>query len=361
MEEYIRAALPPVERECPVEDRPTDVPSKFSPDTFSEDSGPVTRTKISQKYMAVVNWHVENGTTSGKPWMQENSKSYLSFSSTKNARSQIRSALDNFTKVMGLTIMVLDCLVGVLALPDTANSRTHQILQMSGCHRACAGSVWAAWCPCQYGRRNTTWLFGPVTTRRSSIAEATARAAPCYGCAKWTNEIFPFRGCVEQMIIWWEEEKRTATVVDAVKATPRGGKVRADQICKSSAQVEPTPAVAVAVITGNADMGMGAVADGKATNSQHQQRLQDQRSTFERTRRLTPGFGERLPKREAKSFFRWVSDPMTDVTLEFFVGKTESKGRPAPSGDGKNRRPAEKPALAFEPHVPSASGRLGGG
>lgn len=76
------------------------------------------------------------------------------------------------------------------------------------------------------------WLFGPVTTSKTNIAEA--HAVPFYGCVSWTNENVPFNDCMDKMVIQWKECKMTAKVMESAKAMGEGGStVQVDQKCKS--------------------------------------------------------------------------------------------------------------------------------
>lgn len=88
--------------------------------------------------------------------------------------------------------------------------------------------------PKKFGKRNAIWLFGPLTTGKTNIAEAIVHAMPFYGCVSWTNENFPFNDCMDKMVIQWKECKMTAKVVESAKAMGEGGcTVQVDQKCKS--------------------------------------------------------------------------------------------------------------------------------
>lgn len=73
---------------------------------------------------------------------------------------------------------------------------------------------------------------------------------PFYGYVNWTKENFLFNNCVDKMLIWWEEGKMTAKIVEAAKSILGGSKVRVDQKCKSSQQIDSMPVI----ITNNTDM-----------------------------------------------------------------------------------------------------------
>lgn len=293
------------------------------------DSGnPRWRGKSTARYMELVKWLVERGITSEKQWIQEDQESYLSFNSTGTARGQIKAALDNAGRIMTTTKCASDYLIGAHLPEDVKSNRVYRIFELNGYDPRYAGSVLVGWCRKEFGKRNTIWLFGPATTGKTNIAEAIAHAVPFYGCVNWTNENFPFNDCVDKMIIWWEEGKMTAKVVESAKAILGGSMVRVDQKCKSSQQIEQTPVI----VTSNTNMC--AVIDGNSTTFEHQQPLEDRMFKFELTRRLEPDFGK-ISKREIREFMRWAEDNKVPVTHEFRVKKFPPifSKRPAPEGE----------------------------
>lgn len=74
--------------------------------------------KATRKYVALVNCLVENSITSERQWNQENQESYLSYNATGKAWSQIKSALDNASKIMSLTKSAADYLLGSVPPED---------------------------------------------------------------------------------------------------------------------------------------------------------------------------------------------------------------------------------------------------
>lgn len=322
---------------------------------FSAD--PVIKSKTSQKYMALVNWLVEHGITSEKQWIQENQESYLSFNSTGNSRSQIKAALDNATKIMSLTKSAVDYLVGSSVPEDISKNRIWQIFEMNGYDPAYAGSILYGWCQRSFNKRNTVWLYGPATTGKTNIAEAIAHTVPFYGCVNWTNENFPFNDCVDKMLIWWEEGKMTNKVVESAKAILGGSKVRVDQKCKSSVQIDSTPVI----VTSNTNMCV--VVDGNSTTFEHQQPLEDRMFKFELTKRLPPDFGK-ITKQEVKDFFAWSKVNQVPVTHEFKVPrelagtKGAEKSLKRPLGDVTNtsyKSPEKRARLSVVPETPRSS------
>lgn len=307
---------------------------------------PVLKTKASEKYRMLVNWLVENGITTEKQWIRENSDSYLSFNSTGNARASIKSALDNACKVMSLTKSAADYLVGKGDPGPIEENRIYRIFAMNGYDPAYAGSVLLGWCRQEFGKRNAVWLFGPATTGKTNIAEAIAHTVPFYGCVNWNNENFPFNDCVDKMLIWWEEGKMTAKVVEQAKAILGGSKVRVDIKCKTSQPMEPTPVI----ITSNTNMC--CVVDGNSTTFEHEQPLQDRMFKFELTRRLEPTFGK-VTKQEVKDFFRWAELNRQDVRHEFHVTKGGAKRSHAPEEEYKS--PAKRAKVSFDAETASGA------
>ena len=320
-----------------------------SESAFSED--PVIKSKASQRYMALVNWLVEHGITSERQWIQENQESYLSFNSTGNSRNQIKAALDNATKIMSLTKSAADYLVGSFVPEDITKNRIWQIFDANGYDPAYAGSILYGWCKRSFNKRNTVWLYGPATTGKTNIAEAIAHSVPFYGCVNWTNENFPFNDCVDKMLIWWEEGKMTNKVVESAKAILGGSRVRVDQKCKASAQIDATPVI----VTSNTNMCI--VVDGNSTTFEHQQPLEDRMFKFELTRRLPPDFGK-ITKREVKDFFAWAEANLVPVTHEFRVPKGAETSLKRPLGDVTDtnyKSPEKRRRVSFDPETPDCS------
>nr|ABZ10811.1 nonstructural protein [Adeno-associated virus 13] len=327
MDQYLSACLNLAERKRLVAQHLTHVSQTQEQNKENQNpnsDAPVIRSKTSARYMELVGWLVDRGITSEKQWIQEDQASYISFNAASNSRSQIKAALDNASKFMSLTKTAPDYLVGNNPPEDITSNRIYKILEMNGYDPQYAASVFLGWAQKKFGKRNTIWLFGPATTGKTNIAEAIAHAVPFYGCVNWTNENFPFNDCVDKMVIWWEEGKMTAKVVESAKAILGGSKVRVDQKCKSSAQIDPTPVI----VTSNTNMC--AVIDGNSTTFEHQQPLQDRMFKFELTKRLEHDFGK-VTKQEVKDFFRWASDHVTEVSHEFYVRKGGARKRPAPN------------------------------
>nr|ACV74421.1 Rep68 [Expression shuttle vector pGAPDH.Rep68(Y156F)] len=327
MEQYLCACLNLTERKRLVAQHLTHVSQTQEQNKENQNpnsDAPVIRSKTSARYGELVGWLVDKGITSEKQWIQEDQASYISFNAASNSRSQIKAALDNAGKIMSLTKTAPDYLVGQQPVEDISSNRIYKILELNGYDPQYAASVFLGWATKKFGKRNTIWLFGPATTGKTNIAEAIAHTVPFYGCVNWTNENFPFNDCVDKMVIWWEEGKMTAKVVESAKAILGGSKVRVDQKCKSSAQIDPTPVI----VTSNTNMC--AVIDGNSTTFEHQQPLQDRMFKFELTRRLDHDFGK-VTKQEVKDFFRWAKDHVVEVEHEFYVKKGGAKKRPAPS------------------------------
>lgn len=335
MEEYIRAALSLEERSRLVEEFKQDSRAVATSDSQqsqgSQISGnPRWRGRAVDKYMDLVSWLVERGITSEREWIREDQDSYLSHNATSAGRSSIKAALDNASRIMATTKCARDYLVGPDVPQDISRNRIWKIFNLNSYDPKYAGSILLGWCNKEYGKRNTVWLFGPATTGKTNIAEAIAHAVPFYGCVNWTNENFPFNDCVDKMVIWWEEGKMTAKVVESAKAILGGSMVRVDQKCKASQQIEQTPVI----VTSNTNMC--AVIDGNSTTFEHQQPLEDRMFKFELTRRLGPDFGK-ISKREVREFFAWADANRVPINHEFRVRKLMTLStlgkRPAPEGE----------------------------
>lgn len=283
--------------------------------------------KTSEKYMALVNWLVEHGITSEKEWIREDQESYLTHNASSSSRSQIKAALDNASKIMMLTKSAEDYLIGQSPPSCVAENRIYKIFKLNGYDPRLAGSILLGWAKKRFGKRNTVWLHGPASTGKTTIAQAIAHAVPFYGCVNWTNENFPFNDCVDKMLIWWEEGKMTAKVVESAKAILGGSKVRVDQKCKASQQIDTTPVI----ITSNVDLTI--VVDGNQTTREHQQPLEDRMFKFYFDHRLSELMDWRVTKQEVREFFKWAELNRVDVMPCFDVpkiGQYKRKYDPAP-------------------------------
>ncbi|AEM37643.1 Rep78 [California sea lion adeno-associated virus 1] len=343
IEEYKSASLNLAERKRLVDEflasLRRDGPSQSEPDD-QQPHGPVIRNRTSQKYMALVSWLVENGITSEKQWIQEDQESYLSFNAAGSSRSQIKSALDNASRIMSLTKKASDYLVGQSVPEDITENKIYQLFKMNGYDPAYLGSILLGWCQGRFGKRNTVWLYGPATTGKTNLAEAIAHSVPFYGCVNWTNENFPFNDCVDKMLIWWEEGKMTSKVVESAKAILGGSKVRVDQKCKSSVQIDSTPVI----ITSNTDMC--CVIDGNSTTFEHRQPLEDRMFRINLEQRLSHDFGK-ITKREVREFLAWAQEYEVDVEHTFEVtklAKPKVTKRSAPLSDDY-KSPAKRARL----------------
>lgn len=323
IEKYERATLSIAERARLVAEWHAEHPPREQADP----SAPVKNAKSVAEYMALVQWLVDNGIATEKEWMRESTQSYLSYNATGTSRAQIKAALDNACRIMINTKTASDYLIGQNPPADVEENRIYRLFALNGYDPAYAGSVLLGWCRTGFGKRNTIWLFGPATTGKTNLAEAISHSVPFYGCVNWTNENFPFNDCVDKMIIWWEEGKMTSKVVESAKAILGGSKVRVDQKCKNSQQIEPTPVI----ITSNTNMC--EVVDGNSTTFEHRQPLEDRMFKFELTVRLQPTFGK-ITKQEVREFFKWAELNQRDVDYAFLVKKTGQSD----SGGGEKRR-----------------------
>lgn len=338
IKKYEPAALNLAERARIIEEHKASIAHKLVFSDEEPEGTPVIKNRASAKYMSLVNWLVENGITTEKQWIMENQESYISFNATGNSRSQIKSALDNAIKVMSLTKTAEDYLIGKDCPEDISQNRIYKILRLNGYDPAYVGSIFLGWCRRSFGKRNTIWLYGPATTGKTNIAEAISHTVPFYGCVNWTNENFPFNDCIDKMVVWWEEGKMTNKVVESAKAILGGSKVRVDQKCKASQQIDPTPVI----ITSNTDMCV--VVDGNMNTYEHKQPLEDRMFKIVLEERLDPEFGK-ITKQEVKDFFKWAEDNKMKVEFDFLVKKAGSvpAKREAPPSD---RVPAKKPRIS---------------
>lgn len=359
IEEYIKAVLHAEMRHSLSEAHLESVSLPSSKDQLArnESGAPIIASRCSKRYMELVDWLVEQGITSEKAWLIESKESFRSFQASSNSARQIKTALASAIQEMLLTKSAEDYLVGKDPVSEEIKeNRIYKIMEMNGYDPLYVGNIFVGWSKHQFGKRNTLWLFGPATTGKTNIAEAIAHAVPFYGCVNWTNENFPFNDCCDKMIIWWEEGKMTNKIVETAKAILGGSKVRVDQKCKSSIQLDPTPVI----ITSNTNMCY--VVDGNTTTFEHQQPLQDRMFRFELTKRLPDDFGK-VTKKEVREFFKWAADNTVEVTSEFNVRKAvlkktndspkdesqESRGvkRPAPSGGEDDIKPPPKRERSF--------------
>lgn len=315
IEKYSSALLNVSERERIVAEHLQSVKERQEQRIANGEANPRVTGKTSERYMALVNWLVEHGITSEKEWIREDQESYLTHNASSSSRSQIKAALDNASKIMMLTKNAVDYLIGPSRPTYAEGNRIYKIFKMNGYDPLVAGNILVGWAKRRFGKRNAIWLYGPATTGKTNIAEAIAHAVPFYGCVNWTNENFPFNDCVDKMLIWWEEGKMTAKIVESAKAILGGSKVRVDQKCKASQQIDSTPVI----ITSNTDMTI--VVDGNQTTMEHRQALEDRMFQFYLARRLPDDFGK-ITKQEVREFFAWADYHYVDVIPKFDVPKT---------------------------------------
>lgn len=310
-------------------------------------ANPRVQNKTAERYMALVKWLVDNGITSEQEWVKADMESFLTHNASSSSRAQIKTALDNAARIMQLTKTAIDYLVGPEPPEDVTTNRVYRIFESNGYDPRLAGSILYGWARRQFGKRNTIWLYGPATTGKTIIAEAIAHAVPFYGCVNWNNENFPFNDSVNKMLIWWEEGKMTAKVVEAAKCILGGSRVRVDQKCKASQQIESTPVI----ITSNTDLTV--VVDGNTTTMEHRQPLEDRMFQFNLVKRLTPDFGK-VTKQEIREFFKWAELNKTEVPDVFRVPRAQDGGyisepssaRPSDAtatSSGEERRPSKRP------------------
>lgn len=314
--EYINAQVSLEERQKLVEANRANIPAAAEEGEASAgpSQGPISKNRQTEAYMELVEWLVSEGITSEKQWVRENKESYLSYNATSSSRGQIKAALDNAAKLMMLTKEASDYLIGPSPPEDVRENRIWKILDLNGYDPAVVGTILVGWCKRQWGKRNTVWLFGPATTGKTNIAEAVAHAVPHYGNVNWTNENFPFNDCVDKHLIWWEEGRMTARVVEPAKAILGGSAVRVDKKCKDSLQIEPTPVI----ITSNTNMC--CVTDGNSTTYEHAEPLEDRMWRIDLLRKLPHDFGK-VTKREVREFFAWAAANPVAVEPAFLVPK----------------------------------------
>nr|QKN88755.1 MAG: replication protein [Dependoparvovirus sp.] len=325
---------------CNISEKENHTPT---PDSLTK--APIISNRTARKYCEVVDWLVAQGITTEKQWLIEDKDSYRSFQSTANSSRQVRAALDNARAEMLLTKSAPDYLLGPSTSTDMDTNRIYQIFLKNGYDPLLCANILVRWASRDFNKRNTIWLYGPATTGKTNIAEAIAHAVPFYGCVNWTNENFPFNDCVDKMIIWWEEGKMTNKVVEAAKAILGGSKVRVDQKCKGSVQIEPTPVI----ITSNTDMTV--VADGNSITMEHKEPLEERMFKFQLNIKLPIDFGK-ITKQEVRNFFRWGADNKVNIVPQFNVPQNINNATPPDSslpcaqpGPSTSTTPTKRKAL----------------
>nr|QKE54964.1 MAG: replication protein [Parvoviridae sp.] len=277
---------------------------------------PVIDTANAQRYMDLIDWLVEKGITTEKQWLLEDRISFRSHQAGQGTARHIKEALKAAAQEILLTKCARDYLVMKEGeFGDIQENRIYKIMKINGYDPHMVACIFAKWSNREYGKRNTIWLHGPATTGKTNIAEAIAHSVPFYGCVNWTNDTFPFNDCVNKLIIWWEEGKMTAKTVETAKAILGGSKVRVDQKCKGSEELEPTPVI----ITSNTNMCW--VVDGNTTTYEHKTPLQERMFKLELTVQLKPDFGK-ITKQEVRQFFTWGATYPGVPSSEFAVRKS---------------------------------------
>lgn len=274
--------------------------------------GPSISGSAAENYSRLVDWLVEEGITSEREWLLKDKKSYRSFHANSNSSRQIKAALENARSEMMLTRKACHYLVGSSMVGRIEQNKIFNLFCLNNYSPQVAGKILYEWGMGLTGKRNTVWLTGPASTGKTNLAEAIAHCVPLYGCVNWNNQNFPFNDCVGKMLIWWEEGKMTAQIVEAAKAILGGSKVRVDQKCKSSIQVDPTPVI----ITSNVDMTL--VLDGNVVTHEHEEPLQHRMWKFTLDKVLPPDWGK-ITKEEVQDFFCWAKDLTEPVAPTFEV------------------------------------------
>lgn len=319
--------------------------------TADKSAGPVIKTKASERFMELVDWFVETGIVNDKLWLQANRESFLSFHATSQGTHQAKQAMEKAKYMIKLTKTAADYLILAseksIDEDQIKNNRIYKIMELNNYDPLYVANIFVGWCKRSFGKRNTLWFFGRATTGKTNIAEAIAHAVPFYGCVNWTNENFPFNDCTDKMVIWWEEGKMTAKIVETAKAILGGSKVRVDQKCKQSVAIEPTPVL----ITSNTDMCF--VIDGNTTSFEHKEPLQDRMFRLELNTRLPDDFGK-VTKQEVIEFFKWGDVNPVPVKAEFHVPKRANQKRPrSPDpGEGSSINTGDKRVCAQSPERP---------
>lgn len=286
-------------------------------DTGSSDpvlQGPTVSSAAASHYSRLVDWLISEGITSEQQWLERDKESYRSFHANSNSSRQLKAAVENAKCEMLLTKTAADYLIGPLRQANIADNRVFRLFMLNQYDPRIAGTILVKWCQKGWGKRNTIWLTGPATTGKTNLAQAIAHSTPLYGCVNWNNENFPFNDCVHKMLIWWEEGKMTAKIVEAAKAICGGSKVRVDQKCKSSIQIDSTPVI----ITSNVDMTL--VVDGNSITQDHAEPLQHRMWKFTFNEILPPDWGQ-ISKEEVQHFFGWAASNLMSVEPVFEVPK----------------------------------------
>lgn len=233
---------------------------------------------------------------------------------TGNARSQIKSALDNASKIVSLTQTASDYLVGS-ASPEHRGQPHPPHLSPQRLRPGLRRLSGAGLVPEKVGqaeRRLALW------TCAHGQDQHCGGCCPC--CALlWARHLdqreLPLHDRVDKTAIWWEEGRLTAKVVESAKPILGLGSVSGPEM-QASQQTEPTPVT----ITSNANMCV--VTDGNSKTLEHQQPLQDRMPKLELTHRLEPDFGK-VTKREVKTFSPGPQ-PTSIRSQEFLVRKAVS-------------------------------------
>ncbi|AVR53758.1 nonstructural protein 1 [Desmodus rotundus dependoparvovirus] len=281
--------------------------------------GPSISGSSAENYCRLVDWLVSEGITSERQWLQKDKLSYRSFHANSNSSRQIKAALENAKAEMLLTRTAGDYLVGGTLHNPIDTNKIFLLFCLNNYDPQVAATILLKWCRCEWGKRNTVWFTGPASTGKTNLAEAIAHAVPLYGCVNWTNENFPFNDCVGKMLIWWEEGKMTAKIVESAKAILGGSKVRVDQKCKNSIQVDPTPVI----ITSNVDMTL--VIDGNTITAEHREPLEHRMWKFTFEHQLEPTWGK-ICKEEVLDFFCWAAERPVEVAPTYCVPKVAGGG-----------------------------------
>lgn len=271
-------------------------------------------TAAAANYSRLVDWLVEYGITTEKQWLEKDKEGYRSFHANSNSNRQIKAALENARAEILLTKCAFDYLCAHRAPACIVGNKVFCLFALNQYDPRIAGTILVKWSQGKWGKRNTIWLTGPASTGKTNLAEAIAHCCPMYGNVNWTNENFPFNDCTDKMIIWWEEGKMSAKIVEAAKAICGGSKVRVDQKCKQSVQVQPTPVI----ITSNLDMTL--VIDGNSITHDHKEPLEHRMWKFTFQEVLVPDWGK-ISKEDVQEFFAWARVNMQDVRPVFEVPK----------------------------------------
>lgn len=283
----------------------------------------ITKPTPSQKrFMEVLDFLVRKAITTEKQWAAADRDSYLTLVASNSGRGQIKSALEQASRILKETTDAENYLVGETCPTDQeiTENRIYKIMQLNGYNPLYVANLMYGWSKHAYGKRNTLWLFGPATTGKTIIAQAIAECVPFYAGVNWTNENFPFCNCPGKMLIWWEEGKMTQKIVETAKCILGGTRVPVDVKCKMAEICEPTPVI----ITSNTNMCQ--VYDGNSSSFEHTEPLQERMFRLHLYVKLPPTFG-RVTKEEVKAFFKWGKDHPISVEYVFDTPKTTPSQR----------------------------------